>query len=213
MAEPTGLICFDLGRVLVRICEDWRDAHAHAGLPGVAPDLNDARVREGLGAVVHAFEIGALTTDQFAVRCGAVLGTSASSVHAVIDAWLRGTMRGAAALLDELLARGHRTACLSNTNARHWEPMSRWGADEELWPRLQLRYASHELGLRKPDPAIYAAVEAKSGVAPSQIVFFDDLPENVAAARARGWNAVEVTSREDPVAEMRAWLRREGLLP
>jgi putative hydrolase of the HAD superfamily len=209
----SALVCFDLGRVLVRICEGWRDAHAHAGLPGVAPDTNEPRVREGLGAVIHAFEVGALTADEFATRSGAVLGTSAASVHRVLDAWLRGTTRGATTLLDDLLTRGHRTACLSNTNARHWELMSRWGADEQLWSRLQLRYASHELGLRKPDPAIYAAVEARSGVAPAQIVFFDDLIENVLAARTRGWRAFEVTSREDPVAEMRAVLREEGLLP
>jgi putative hydrolase of the HAD superfamily len=212
MAEP-ALVCFDLGRVLVRICESWREAHAYAGLTGAPPDMNDRRAREGIDVVVHAFETGTLTADEFAVRCGAVIGTSAASVHRILDAWLRGTMQGATALLDDVLAHGHRTACLSNTNARHWELMSRWGADEQLWSRLQLRYASHELGLRKPDPAIYAAVEARSGVAPERIVFFDDLAENVMAARARGWRAFEVTSREDPVAEMRDCLQREGLLP
>ncbi|MEM8579668.1 MAG: HAD family phosphatase [Pseudomonadota bacterium] len=48
-------------------------------------------------------------------------------------------------------------------------------------------YISGHLGLIKPDPAIYAAVEADSGIAPGRLLFADDRAENVAAAEARGW--------------------------
>jgi putative hydrolase of the HAD superfamily len=212
-----SLVCFDLGRVLVRICSSWAEAFSLAGLdPGAAPHAPDpsaAPLRDALSARVHAFEIGALSVDEFAGEAAALLDRSTGDVHRVIDAWVRGATPGATVLLDELAARGHRIACLSNTNARHWELMSTWQDEaDRLWPRLQLRLASHELGLRKPDDAIFAALELAGGVAASEIVFFDDLPDNVAAARARGWRAVEVCSREDPVSEMRAWLREAGLL-
>jgi putative hydrolase of the HAD superfamily len=215
--QGTTLVCFDLGRVLVRICSSWGEAFSLAGLdPGSAsnrPDPTATPVREALSAQVHAFEIGALSLDQFASGLAALLDRSTGDVHRVIDAWVRGATPGATVLLDELAARGHRIACLSNTNVRHWALMSAWqGEADRLWPRLQLRLASHELGLRKPDDAIFAALERASGAAAAQIVFFDDLPDNVAAARARGWRAVEVRSREDPVGEMRAWLREAGLL-
>jgi epoxide hydrolase-like predicted phosphatase len=45
---------------------------------------------------------------------------------------------------------------------------------------------SCELGLRKPEPAIYEVVCARLGVRPQEAVFFDDIPANVLAARAIG---------------------------
>jgi putative hydrolase of the HAD superfamily len=48
---------------------------------------------------------------------------------------------------------------------------------------------SAEVGLAKPDPRIYALADAAFGSAPGDIVFFDDREDNVAAARAHGWDA------------------------
>ncbi len=49
-------------------------------------------------------------------------------------------------------------------------------------------FVSAELGLLKPDPAIYAALETATGYAPARLFFTDDRPENCAAAAARGWH-------------------------
>ena len=43
--------------------------------------------------------------------------------------------------------------------------------------------------LYKPDPAIYRLCEERMGLPPAKLLFFDDYPENVAAARALGWQA------------------------
>jgi len=213
MPTSDTLICFDLGRVLVRICDGWSHAFEVAGLEGAAPEIATPELKAALSANVHAFEIGAITPAAFAEDCARLLLRPPEVVHAILDAWVRGATPGATQLLDELAARGHALACLSNTNERHWELMSAWDAEQDrIWPRLGLRCASHELQLRKPDPAIYAELERRSGALASQIVFFDDLADNVLAARARGWRAVEVTSREDPVAEMRSWLSANALL-
>ena len=213
MSSSQTLICFDLGRVLVRICDGWSHGFELAGLTGPPPVIATAEVKAALAAKVHAFEIGALSPQAFAAECGALMSQPSEVVHAILDAWIVGTTPGATQLLDDLSARGHALACLSNTNARHWEQMAAWDREHDrLWPRLGLRCASHELKLRKPDPAIYAELERRSGAAPQQIVFFDDLPENILAARARSWRAIEVRSREDPVAEMRGWLVGAGLL-
>lgn len=48
-------------------------------------------------------------------------------------------------------------------------------------------YVSAEMELIKPDPNIYAVLEADCGVAPENLLFTDDRPENIDAARARGW--------------------------
>jgi putative hydrolase of the HAD superfamily len=48
---------------------------------------------------------------------------------------------------------------------------------------------SADLGLAKPDPEIFARADALYGTAAREVVFFDDRPDNVAAARAHGWAA------------------------
>ena len=64
--------------------------------------------------------------------------------------------------------------------------------DHELF-RVRGRFAhvflSWELGAAKPEPAAYTAVTTKLEVEGSQLFFVDDSPENVAAARALGWQA------------------------
>lgn len=51
---------------------------------------------------------------------------------------------------------------------------------------------SARAGLSKPNPEIYAALEAKYAIAPTDALFLDDSLANVEAARARGWKTVHV---------------------
>ena len=93
---------------------------------------------------------------------------------------------------------------LSNTNAMHMD---------YIRPRLPVlgRFdavlASHELGLMKPDPAIYAYAAARAGVAPAEAAFFDDLPGHVAGAERAGLRGFLFTDTGRFVAD----LRRLGL--
>ncbi len=48
-------------------------------------------------------------------------------------------------------------------------------------------YVSGHMGVIKPDPRIYEMVEAHCGIDPIHLLFTDDRVDNVAAARARGW--------------------------
>ena len=80
---------------------------------------------------------------------------------------------------------------------------------------LRHQLASHLLGCAKPDARIYALAQSAFGVerpiAPNDIVFFDDLTENVAAARAAGWEAFHVDPLGDTVAQIRRDLRSVGI--
>jgi putative hydrolase of the HAD superfamily len=111
-------------------------------------------------------------------------------------------------VIDRIHHAGMRTACLSNTNAHHWEQLD----TSEAFRRIQVRHASHVMGLVKPDQRIYRAFEAATGVAPQEIVFFDDLAENISAARACGWNAVHIDHTGDTAAQVLAGLRAHGAL-
>jgi putative hydrolase of the HAD superfamily len=50
-------------------------------------------------------------------------------------------------------------------------------------------FASSDLGFRKPDIEFYKSLQDKIQVPASEILFWDDSLENVAAAREAGWNA------------------------
>ena len=56
---------------------------------------------------------------------------------------------------------------------------------------------SHELGLRKPDPAIYRAALKLSGTKAEETVFVDDLKSNVESARKLGFQAIRFRDAED----------------
>jgi len=61
---------------------------------------------------------------------------------------------------------------------------------EQRYPVLtefDQRFISGELRLAKPDPAIYAHLEAETGVDAEGLLFIDDRADNIDAAKARGW--------------------------
>ncbi len=68
---------------------------------------------------------------------------------------------------------------------------------------------SGEVGLVKPDPAIYALHAEAFELDPAACLFFDDMPRNVEAAQAAGWHA----RRFESAAQMERDLRLAQLLP
>jgi putative hydrolase of the HAD superfamily len=71
---------------------------------------------------------------------------------------------------------------------------------------VELAIYSHEEGVRKPDLRIYAIAAERLGVPPAEIVFLDDLPENIDAARAFGMRAVLFTRTPQAIADIEALL-------
>ncbi len=107
-------------------------------------------------------------------------------------------------VLDTLRERGHAMHLLSNYPV--WYrlieeklELSRWAA----WS-----FVSCDLGLRKPDPAIYRLAAARLGAAPEKLLFVDDRRANCRAAEALGMDTVLFES----AAQLRAELARRGLL-
>jgi len=216
--DPITLVVFDLGRVLLRISDSWGEAFDRAGLShlraGLDEKMRDREVRRAVETLVHALEHGHLTPEVFCVEASRLIGCDAAQVATTLDTFLHGAYPGAVELLDDLHRAGLTTACLSNTNLRHVQLMEAWldPADRVL-ERIDVRGASHEMRLRKPAPEIYVELERLAGKRASEILFFDDLADNVDAARARGWRAELVASRQDPIAEMRRALSAHHVLP
>lgn len=212
MPDDVRLVCFDLGRVLVRICRDWRHACEVAGLTP-PPEEQVARHRARLHDAVCRVEVGAISGRQFCEDVAPAFGLRPDDVWAVLSGFTRGPYPGAVELLDELRSLGVATACLSNTNEPHWRLMSN-PASHTFFPfdRLTHAFASHQVKLRKPDDAIYAHVERATGVPGNSIVFFDDVQENVDGAKHRGWQACWIDpAPDDPLRQVRDFLRSRGI--
>lgn len=198
LSSDVRLICFDLGRVLIRICDDWRQACGLAGvsLPeGLLSAERVARFKE----VGVAHELGRISNEAFYEQAGEAVGLAAGDVQKLLEVWLLGAYPGVTGLIDYVMGLDVRTACLSNTNACHWAMMTgKTGPNALPLGRLHYRFASQELGLAKPDGAIFEHVERTTKVRGGEILFFDDHGPNIEAARKRGWRAVQVPQMDDP---------------
>ena len=104
----------------------------------------------------------------------------------------------------QLKERGLKTAILSNMGDAVLESVLRAFA----WiNRFDLCVWSYQLGIAKPDPAIYLYTLDKLGTHPEETLFIDDKRENVWAARALGIQAIEYVS----VDQLRRELIASGL--
>ena len=102
------------------------------------------------------------------------------------------TMDGAEELVMQLND-NVKLGLLSDTDAVHWEYI------RKHWPWLEVierPTLSFELGLMKPDPAIYLKAAENVGAAPEQCLFIDDLAVNVDGACAVGMTAIQFENTE-----------------
>ncbi|MFT3859934.1 HAD family hydrolase [Micropruina sp.] len=194
-------VVFDLGQVLA----SPPDIHSHpAGLLGVSADAFAA----GYCTDRQAYDEGAPDADYWGpILTGLGLPDGAETVRllATTDATIWTRIRPEAeALLADTKASGVVTALLSNA------PVALGAAIEAAsWRRhLDRVYVSALIGSAKPKRAIYDHAAADLGVAPQQIAFVDDRPENVLGAQQAGWTAHQWVDD----ADTRAWLHSLGVL-
>ncbi len=102
-------------------------------------------------------------------------------------------------LLETVAQWPQRLVILSNAPAT-----LRPAAEASDWrPLIERLFISGELGMVKPDPQIYAAIQDELGVAPDRIAFIDDREPNVTGAADAGWQAHLWVDDADSLA----WLR------
>ena len=102
----------------------------------------------------------------------------------------------------ELRAEGYRTAILTN-NVKEW---GRYWKESIPIDLFDLIVDSCEVGLRKPDPAIFHLTCQRLGVKPEAAVFLDDTRRHVESARSIGLHAILVRDPRDALAELDAIL-------
>lgn len=203
MNVTTPFVYFDLGNVLLKF-DHRRACRQLAACLNCDSDLIWDVVFAG--GLEWAWERGELTRDAFLRelmrRC---------QVSQAVGDWEQAAadifepVPGAQAVVEAVRDAGIRMGLFSNTNDVHWEFVCR----RYRWLRdaFDVYALSYELGALKPEPQAYAAAERLSGADTRSVFFVDDRPENVAAAKSHGWDAVLFV---DP-AQLQLELRRRGL--
>jgi putative hydrolase of the HAD superfamily len=186
-------LLFDLGRVVLDI--DFDRALAHWAQCGgcEAADLVDRFQR---GEVYMRHERGEIDDATFFadVRRSLRIDVADEQILQGWNAVIVGEMAGIAPLLARA-AQHLPLYVFSNTNRAHVEHFSRQHAD--LLGHFREIFLSSSIGRRKPEPHAYDHVVNAIGVPAQRIVFFDDLKDNIEAARGRGLIGVQVTSTRD----------------
>lgn len=99
-----------------------------------------------------------------------------------------------------LRAEGYRVGLITN-NVR--EASATWRALVPVEELFEVIVDSSEVGMRKPNPAIYLhALELLGGVEPGEAVFVDDSPGNVEGARRAGLHAIHMETSQQALAEL-----------
>jgi FMN phosphatase YigB (HAD superfamily) len=181
---PITAVTFDLGNVLIRV-DHLRFCRRLAALAGLTPREVYARVFES--SLEPGYDTGRLTSREFYQRLTDHFGV-ALPFPRFRDLWcdLFDPMEGMEAQVQHLAAR-FPLLLLSNTNSLHFDYIR-----ERFAPLLQPFRAfilSYEVGSRKPEPAIYQALIRRAGRPPEEILFLDDKPSFVEAARGQGLTA------------------------
>ncbi len=117
---------------------------------------------------------------------------------------LGGPVPGSAEIVEELRAAGVRVLGLTNWSAETFHEAAR---SAPVIDQLEAVLVSGEVGLAKPDPAIYQLLIERFELDPARTVFTDDSPRNVEAARDAGLTALHFTD----AATLRADLAALGL--
>jgi len=102
------------------------------------------------------------------------------------------------------LRRRVKTALLSNATVRLVSTLRDELHIEDCFDTVVI---SAQVGLMKPDPAIYRLVLDRLGVTPQHAVFIDDMPENVSAAVALGMHGIRFTTRQALLQELEPLLQ------
>ena len=113
-------------------------------------------------------------------------------------AMLSGTVRPEMVkALDEVIAAGYLTACLTNNVESDARPEV-----EAVMARFDHVIESSKVGVRKPEVAFYELACRTAGVEPDEVVFLDDLGINLKPAKAMGMTTIKVVSAAQAIADL-----------
>jgi len=205
---PIRAVAFDIGGVLERI-DDFEAVLSAAWRDRLGMSAGE------FGAALAAIdpgklsETGKMTEAEWAARSAACLRLTPDQQRdfsADVWDWYCGELDEELMAFAASLRPRARTAIISNSaDGARREEVARYAFDDVFDPIIY----SHEVGIAKPDPAIFTLACSLLDVAPNEMIFVDDVPGHVAAARGLGIHAIRHRSTAETIGEVSALLGRD----
>lgn len=196
-------VLFDLGNVLVKVNKKMalQEFSRLMGIPvSRLLSLLESKIEKD-------FELGLISTREYIRKVEEFFGLRVKlDVETLFSIWDK------CFELDEMVLsivgglNGEVTkGILSNTNSLHIEVVrKKW----KIFDNFDYLFFSYEIGYAKPDRRIYQFVAEKLGVVPEQVIFIDDLEENVSSAKEFGF----VTHLFENWEKLLNFLRNHGVI-
>ncbi|MEO8287271.1 MAG: HAD family phosphatase [Chloroflexota bacterium] len=173
-------------------------------------NLKPGEMNERLMSVWKDGSSGKISEEEVEKGVGEILELDRAQVDAFMhDLWAEylGTLNVELAAYFASLRPRYRTAILSNSfaGARRKEEEAYGFGD-----MCDVIIYSHEEGIKKPDRRIYELACARLGVQPHEMVFLDDVPAAIDAARAYGIHGVLFKDTAQAIADIESLLHTEA---
>lgn len=199
--NPIKTVLFDLGNVLVRIDPGsfWKEL-------GFISEGKIIPFREEYTSRLIRYEAGYLSTDDFLSGLCSLFTDNFSINH--LEKAFSGIIREQVEqMIDIVQAVSSKceTALVSNTNEIHYNICMTSCKALKL---LQKHYLSYQMLAVKPDFRFYKAIINDQNAIPSDLLFIDDSPENVEAAKEAGMKGVLFKN----IDQLKIALESEGIL-
>lgn len=148
-----------------------------------------------------AAQVGRMSADEAFAAAGARLGIEGPVMRALAeDAYLSDFNLRMAEAVRALRIAGVPVSALTNTLSTEAQIQAR----PEFAGLFDCVISSHDVGLAKPDPAIFHTALERLGTAAAEAVFVDDLVGHVEAARALGLAGIHFQTTDQALAELAA---------
>jgi len=189
---PIKAFLFDLGGVLLRV-----DSSESVRSLGEILDRSPEEVQSAMSKdLLFAYERGELSSKAFYEELQNRCDPDRRLDEATFKRYWQDVLFPMDDMIDFLdrVRQRYPVWFLSNTNDYHYDLFMRqfefisWG---------QGGVYSFQIGSMKPDPPIYAAAREMIPFSPEQVLFIDDLPQNVSGGREAGFTSIHFTGYDD----------------
>jgi glucose-1-phosphatase len=208
MEKGIKAVVFDFGNVIINI-DLKRTYAAFAELTFKSPEKIKGLFAEN--EVFKNFEIGKFNEEEFRDVIRQVIGYPLNNAE-IDQAWnalLLDVPKDRWSYLEELRFK-YPIYLLSNTNITHINQCQKYFKhhfkENNFLSLFKKAFLSYEMGLYKPNYAIYQKVIEEIGCDPEEILFLDDNADNIDAASDMGINAIKIDPPQDFMGILNALL-------
>ncbi len=192
-------IIFDLGGVILTLAPE--EAVRRFAALGVEDAVNKLNSYAQTG-IFGDLEQGKISSEEFRLSLSELVGHEVSGQECFY-AWhgyVKEFPERNKVVLRQLRQQGYRLILLSNTNPfmMSWVNSPAFdGEGHSIEDYMDACYLSYQLKVMKPDPSFFRQVLMAEQIAPSETLFVDDGPRNVAAASQLGIHTLCPVNGED----------------